>query len=158
VKGTAADVSDSPQPWGLLCNHVMKMASFFFPFFPVVEHWWNEIDREKPKYSGENLSQCHFAHHKSHRTELGSKPGLLGDRPATNRLSHGTVYFWLYSEENNCVSKHVSLFYGISRKCCNKATDVGKSRFRGQARHWCAAGTVPWTSSSNRSAVVHASQ
>jgi hypothetical protein len=32
----------------------------------VMEHWCNEIDRGKPKYSGKNLSQCHFVHHKSH--------------------------------------------------------------------------------------------
>jgi hypothetical protein len=31
-----------------------------------MEHRWNEIDREKPKYTGKNLSQCHFVHHKSH--------------------------------------------------------------------------------------------
>jgi hypothetical protein len=31
-----------------------------------MEHWWNEIDRGKPKYSGKSLSQCHFVHHKSH--------------------------------------------------------------------------------------------
>jgi hypothetical protein len=28
-----------------------KMISFF-SFFQVMEHWWNEIDRGKPKYSG----------------------------------------------------------------------------------------------------------
>jgi hypothetical protein len=39
----------------------MKMISFF-PLFEVMEHWWNEIDREKPKYSGKNLSQFHFVH------------------------------------------------------------------------------------------------
>jgi hypothetical protein len=42
-----------------------KMISFFL-FSQVMEHWWNQIDREKPKYSGKNLSQCHFVHHKSH--------------------------------------------------------------------------------------------
>jgi hypothetical protein len=38
----------------------------FFSFFQVMKHRWNEIDRGKPKYSGKNLSQCHFVHHKSH--------------------------------------------------------------------------------------------
>jgi hypothetical protein len=32
-----------------------------------MEHWWNEIDSEKPKYSGKNLSQYHIVHHKSHK-------------------------------------------------------------------------------------------
>jgi hypothetical protein len=32
VKGPAADATDAPQPWGLLCNLVMKVISFFvFP-------------------------------------------------------------------------------------------------------------------------------
>jgi hypothetical protein len=43
-----------------------KNDQFFFSFFQVMEHRWNEIDRGKPKYSGKNLSQCHFVHHKSH--------------------------------------------------------------------------------------------
>jgi hypothetical protein len=38
----------------------------FFSVFQVMEHQWNEIDRGKPKYSGENLSQRHFVHYKSH--------------------------------------------------------------------------------------------
>jgi hypothetical protein len=28
----------------------------------------------------------------SHGLDLGSNPGLRGERPATNRLSHGTAY------------------------------------------------------------------
>jgi hypothetical protein len=51
-----------------------KMISFFI-FFQVMEHRWNEIDRGKPKYSGENLSQCHFVHNKSHMDRLGIEPG-----------------------------------------------------------------------------------
>jgi hypothetical protein len=31
-----------------------------------VEPQWNETDREKPKDSGKNLSECHFVNHKSH--------------------------------------------------------------------------------------------
>jgi hypothetical protein len=26
-------------------------------------------------------------------TDMGSNPGLRGERPSTNRLSHGTAYF-----------------------------------------------------------------
>jgi hypothetical protein len=40
-----------------------------------MEHWWNEIDRVKPKYSGRNLFQCQFVHHKSHMDWPGNEPG-----------------------------------------------------------------------------------
>jgi hypothetical protein len=42
-----------------------KMISFF-SLFQVMELRWNETDRGKPKYSGKNLSQCYFVHHRSH--------------------------------------------------------------------------------------------
>jgi hypothetical protein len=38
----------------------------FLVLFLVMEHRWNEIGRGKSKYSGKNVSQCHFVHHKSH--------------------------------------------------------------------------------------------
>jgi hypothetical protein len=38
----------------------------FFVLSQVVEHRWSETDRGKPKYSGKNLSQCHFVQQKSH--------------------------------------------------------------------------------------------
>jgi len=31
-----------------------------------VEYRWNDADRRKPKYTENNLSQCHFAHNKPH--------------------------------------------------------------------------------------------
>jgi hypothetical protein len=41
---------------------------------------WNDIYRGKQKDSEKNLSQCHFVYHRRR-----------GERPAFNRLSHGTV-------------------------------------------------------------------
>jgi hypothetical protein len=52
------------------------MKMIVFSFFLVMEHWWNEIDMGKPKYSGRNLSQCHCVHHKSHTNWPGIEPGL----------------------------------------------------------------------------------
>jgi hypothetical protein len=49
----------------------------------TVEWHWQGIEE-----LGENLSQFHFIHHKSH---MGANRGLCGKRPATNRLSHGTA-------------------------------------------------------------------
>jgi hypothetical protein len=39
---------------------------FFYQVLQVMEHQWNEIDKEKTDNSEKNLSQCHFVHHKPH--------------------------------------------------------------------------------------------
>jgi hypothetical protein len=41
----------------------------------LMDHQWNDIDRRKPKYSGKNLSQCHFVNHKFHMNWPGIEPG-----------------------------------------------------------------------------------
>ena len=58
-------------------------------------------------YSGINLSECCFVHH---NPTPGSKPGLRGDRPATNRLSHGTarrMSYVVYVPCLNRISEHL---------------------------------------------------
>jgi hypothetical protein len=58
VKVPAAEATDAPQPLGFLCKPVMKMKDDqFFLFLQVMEHWWNETVKGKPKYLGKNLSQ-----------------------------------------------------------------------------------------------------
>jgi hypothetical protein len=39
----------------------------------VLEHWWNDTDKGKPKNLEKNLSQFHFANRKSHMDWPGIK-------------------------------------------------------------------------------------
>jgi hypothetical protein len=57
------------------CDEDEEKDDQFFSFSQVVEHRWNETNRGKPKYSGKNLSQCHFVHHKSHKDRRGIESG-----------------------------------------------------------------------------------
>jgi hypothetical protein len=64
-----------------------------------MEHRWNEIDRGKLKYLG--VKTCPSATLSTTNltwTEPGSNPGFRGERPVTNRLSHGTAVTWPYHE------------------------------------------------------------
>jgi hypothetical protein len=55
------------------------------------EHWWDDTDREKPKYLERNLSQRHFVHKESQTEWPGIEAGPRDERRATNRLNHGTT-------------------------------------------------------------------
>jgi hypothetical protein len=57
-----------------------------------MQHWRNDTDREKQKYPDRNLSNYHHSTINLTWSDLGSKPGLRGERPATNLLSHGTAW------------------------------------------------------------------
>jgi hypothetical protein len=59
---------------------MMKMSGFFYQILQLMEHQWNEI-----------VPVPLFPPQISHGLDLGSNPDLLGERPATNRLSHGTA-------------------------------------------------------------------
>jgi hypothetical protein len=66
-----------------------------------MESWWNDTDRNKPKNSEKSLSQCHFSATNPTGMETGANPGLRGDSPATNLLSHGTACRMLELLRNN---------------------------------------------------------
>jgi hypothetical protein len=90
VKGPAADTTDAPQSWGLLCNPVMKMVIFFvFPSYgaPVEWNWQGKTVVIREKRIPVPLCVPHIPH----GLTPGSNSALRGERPATNRLSHGTA-------------------------------------------------------------------
>jgi hypothetical protein len=96
VKGPAADATDTPQPWGLLCNTVMKMLISFFVSprngAPVEWNW-----QGKTKVLG-GRGTCPCATSSTTNltwTDPGSNSDFLDERPATNRLSLGTAYQFL---------------------------------------------------------------
>jgi hypothetical protein len=63
-----------------------------------VEYWWNDTDREKPKYSEKNLSYCHFVSYKYDIPWPGIGPVLCSDRPAINCLSLGMAHLLVNSQ------------------------------------------------------------
>jgi hypothetical protein len=92
MKGPAADAMDAPQPWGLLCNPMMKMKMLIiFCPFPSngarVEWYWQGENRST---RGKTCPSAILSTTNPTWTDPGSNPGPRGGRPATNRLSHGT--------------------------------------------------------------------
>jgi hypothetical protein len=93
LKGPAAYATNASQPWGLLYNSMLKMMRFFFPK-------WSTGGL---KLIGENRNTrrkiCPTATLSTTNptwTDPGSNPGLRGERPVTNRLSHGRGFFLCY--------------------------------------------------------------
>jgi hypothetical protein len=68
------------------------LLSILREIYDVEEQRWNDIDRKNPKNSEKNQSKCQFVYHTNPTwTDSGANPGLGGERPATNDLSHGTT-------------------------------------------------------------------
>jgi hypothetical protein len=59
-----------------------------------MEQWWNDIFAGETEVLGENLPSATLSTKNPTWIEPGANPGLRGERPATNRLSHGTAEQW----------------------------------------------------------------
>jgi hypothetical protein len=138
----------------------MKRNMISFSFFQVMEwkHRWNEIDRGKPKYSGEKPVPVPLCPPQIPNGHRGSNPGLRGEKPAPNRLSHGTAVGWFtwrivwplcrhLSFNTSCLNTPVSLqpFTNYSNVYCmqqeqhsvlNESNDNGLSCLNNVALYW----------------------
>jgi hypothetical protein len=61
-----------------------------------MEQWWNDIFARETEVLGENLPSATLSTTNPTWIDAGSNPGLRGERPATNRLSHGTALLYTY--------------------------------------------------------------
>jgi hypothetical protein len=57
----------------------------------IGERRWNDIDRKNLRTRRKTCPTAYFVHHKFHMDLNGGSPGLRGERPTTNHLSHGTA-------------------------------------------------------------------
>jgi hypothetical protein len=56
-----------------------------------MEQWWYDIFAGETEVLGENLPSATLSTTNPTWIDPGANPGLLGERPTTNRLSHGTA-------------------------------------------------------------------
>jgi hypothetical protein len=69
---------------------------FLYQFLQLMEHQWNEIDRGKPTTRRKTCPSATLSTTNLTWTDPGSNPGLHGESPATNRLSHGTAHVVMF--------------------------------------------------------------
>jgi hypothetical protein len=61
-----------------------------------MEQRWNDTDERKPKDSEKSCLSATLSTTNPIWTDLSMKPGLRGEKPATNRLSYGTATSLVY--------------------------------------------------------------
>jgi hypothetical protein len=56
-----------------------------------MQQWWNDIFAGETEVLGENLPSATLSTTNPTWIDPGANPGLCSERPATNRVSHGTA-------------------------------------------------------------------
>jgi hypothetical protein len=64
-----------------------------------MEQWWNDIFAGEIEVLGENLPSTTLSTTNPTWIDPGAIPGHRGERPETNRLSHGTATHNFYNTE-----------------------------------------------------------
>jgi hypothetical protein len=82
--------------------------------------WWLAREAE---VLGENLPQSLFDHHKSRMTWQGANPERHGGKPATNRLSYGTVFNIYISDGHYLLISRIVLVGGWGERRTINADD-----------------------------------
>jgi hypothetical protein len=91
VKDHAADATDAPHSLNVQPYDENEDEQFTYQVLQVMEHQWHVIDRGKPTTLRKTCPSATLSTINPTWTDLGSNPGLRSERPATNRLSHGTA-------------------------------------------------------------------
>jgi hypothetical protein len=99
-KDPATKATDAPQPYGFLCNPMMKRKMIIFSVFPSngaqVERNWQG---KTAVLGGKSCLIATLSTTNPTQTDLGSNPDLCGGRPAAYRLYHGTALLtFIYGE------------------------------------------------------------
>jgi hypothetical protein len=92
-------------------NPVMKMKRKMISFFLFL--WGSgglESTGDNRSTRGKTCPRATFYATNPTWTDPGSNPGVRGGRPATNRLSHGTAYQWIFCLWNHNLGWELSIF------------------------------------------------
>jgi hypothetical protein len=75
-----------------------------------MEQWWNDIFAGETEVLGENLPSATLSTTNPTWIDPGANPGLRGEKPATNRLSHGTACRDIFHVFNKKCTKESSIY------------------------------------------------
>jgi hypothetical protein len=119
--------------WDFVCELRPPAGLLFIPQM-ILDHGelrWNDIDRERPKYSEKSRPRATLSITKFTWTEPGANPGLRCDMPANNCLSHGTynLNFTLSLPKNSVIRKRESIWINVHRICLFSSCKLAVGRY-----------------------------